>query len=115
MDFTLKSWSFLYKTGKGSGTIVCNNGYKQAIRIKTDGGGVTFGKSKITGTGNFTGVDNINELYGSYATAQAHAGAKKSTNAQVLTKGEVSLSLTGKGEGFDLGFSFGGFTISRLY
>jgi hypothetical protein len=34
-----------------------------------------------------------------------------SATAQVLTKGTVSLALTGKGEGIDLGVSLGEFTL----
>ena len=37
----------------------------------------------------------------------------KAGEAQVLTKGDVSLALAGKGEGVDIGVDVGEFTISR--
>ena len=47
------------------------------------------------------------------ASAEAHAGAVKSSKAQAMTKGEVSLALSGTGDGWDLGIAFGKFKISR--
>jgi hypothetical protein len=37
----------------------------------------------------------------------------KSSGAQAMTKGEVSLGLAGTGRGWELGISFGKFTITR--
>ena len=113
IDFHLSGWSAFYKTASGSGTITCNNGQKAAVHISSKGGGLTAGKSEISGHGSFTEVSSINELFGSYATTEAHAGAGPAKAAQVMTKGPVSLEFTGSGEGVDLGFSFGGFTISK--
>jgi len=113
MKFNLKGWSAMYKTAKGEGTITCDNGQRASVTIKTRGGGITFGKSEIVdGTGKFTGAKSINELFGSYAQSEAHAGAGKSASVQAMTKGEVSLALSGTGRGVDLGFSFGKFTIT---
>jgi hypothetical protein len=112
MNFDLKSWSALYKSSKGDGTIHCDNGQTAKVLIKAKGGGITFGKSEvINGTGNFTGARRMNELFGSYAQSEVHAGAGKSAAAQALTKGEVSLALSGTGHGVDVGFAFGKFTI----
>lgn len=114
MTFSLKGWSAFYKTSKGQGTVTCDNGQRFTVAIKTTGGGLTFGKSEIKkGKGKFSEVDSVNELFGSYAQAEAHAGAVKSSTAQVLTKGDVSLALSGVGEGWDVGVDFGKFTISR--
>jgi hypothetical protein len=52
-------------------------------------------------------------VLGAYAEAQAHAGAVNSVQAQVMTKGEVSLALTGKGHGWSLGVDFGELMIER--
>jgi len=94
--------------------ITCDNGTSFPITIQTKGGGITFGKSEIkNGKGKFSEVSNTNELLGSYAHAEAHAGAVKSSAAQALTKGEVSLALSGVGEGWDLGIDFGKFTIKK--
>ncbi|MBD8524643.1 hypothetical protein IFO71_02715 [Pseudoxanthomonas sp. CAU 1598] len=112
MRFTMKSWSVFYKTAKGSGTIRCNNGQSMAVKIRAKGGGLTVGKSTIEdGRGEFSGVDGINELLGTYVSAEAHAGAVKSAKGQVVTKGEVSLALAGTGRGWDLGVAFGKFVI----
>jgi hypothetical protein len=114
MKFNLKGWSAFYKTAKGEGTITCSNGASAPVSIKATGGGITFGKSEvIDGTGRFTGAKSIDELFGNYVQAEAHAGAGKSADAQGLTKGEVSLSLVGTGRGVDVGFAFGKFTIKR--
>jgi hypothetical protein len=114
MTFDLKGWSAFYKSSKGDATISCDNGQSANARIVAKGGGLTFGKSEvINGTGKFSGARNIDELFGSYAQAEAHAGAGKSVAAQALTKGEISLVLSGSGRGVDVGFAFGKFTLKR--
>ncbi len=114
MSYNLSGWSVFYKTASGSGTISCSNGQKAKVKVRAKGGGITFGKTEIIrGTGEFTGVRDIAEIFGSYAQAEAHAGVVKSADAQVLTKGSVSLALAGKGRGIDLGVAFGKFTIQR--
>lgn len=114
MKFQLKGWSAFYKTAKGSGTIRCNNGQTLRVRLVAKGGGITFGKSSITdGRGEFSGVDNISQVLGTYVASEAHAGAAKSAKASAMSKGNVNLALAGKGEGWDLGIAFGKFVISR--
>lgn len=114
MTFSLKGWSAFYKTSKGEGTITCENGQTARVKIKATGGGITFGKSEIVnGTGRFSESNGIDELFGSYVQAEAHAGAVKSSSAQALTKGEISLAIAGTGRGVDLGFAFGKFTITK--
>ena len=114
MDYTLKGWSAFYKTSRGSGTISCDNGQTARVKISAGGGGLTFGKSEIReGHGKFSEVGDIKELFGSYATASAAAGAVKSSEAQALTKGDVSLALAGTGTGMEVGVSFGKFKITR--
>ena len=112
LSFDLAGWSVFYKTASGNGTVTCDNGQKLAVKISTKGGGITFGKSKIEdGTGEFSGIHDIDEVLGTYVTAEAHAGAVKSSKAQVMTKGDVSLALAGTGKGWDVGFAFGKFVI----
>jgi len=114
MKFTMSGWSIFYKRADGTGTITCNNGQSVAVKLSARGGGLTAGKSTIrNGVGEFSAVQSIDELFGSYAAAEAHAGAVKSSKAQAMTKGEVSLALSGTGEGWDLGIAFGKFTIKR--
>jgi len=113
MSFQMKGWSAFYKTASGNGTIKCSNGQSLAVKLKATGGGLTVGKSSIeNGHGEFSGATGVQELLGSYVSAEAHAGAVKSSNASVMTKGEVSLALSGTGRGWDLGVAFGKLTIS---
>lgn len=113
MDFSMSGWSAFYKTASGSGTIRCNNGQVLNVKIRTKGGGITFGKQRINnGRGKFSEVNSIQDLLGTYASGGAHAGAVKSSAASVVTKGDVSLALAGTGEGVDIGIDFGKFVIS---
>ena len=114
LRFNMSGWSAFYKTLSGSGTVTCDNGQRMNVSISSKGGGLTFGKSRIdNGIGEFSGVRDIREVLGTYIAAEAHAGAVKSAHAQVVTKGEISLALSGKGEGWDLGVAFGNFFISE--
>lgn len=114
MTFTMKGWSALYKRANGTGTVTCSNGQTAAVKLRARGGGLTAGKSSIeNGVGEFSAVKDIEEIFGNYAAAEAHAGAVKSSGARVMTKGEVSMALSGTGRGWDLGIAFGRFTIER--
>lgn len=113
LTFTMSGWSAFYKTYSGTGTVTCSNGQSRNVTLKSEGGGLTVGKSSIEeGVGKFSAVKGIDEIMGSYAAAEAHAGAVKSAKGEVLTKGEVSLALSGKGRGWDLGVAFSRFTIT---
>jgi len=115
MKFSLSGWSAFYKRADGTGTVTCNNGQTAKVKLEARGGGLTAGKSSIeNGTGEFSNVKNIEEIFGKYVNAEASAGAVKSSGAQAMTKGEVSLGLAGTGRGWDLGISFGKFTIKRV-
>jgi len=112
LKYSMKGWSFIYRTSNGSGTITCSNGATVEVALKARGGGLTVGKSEIVeGRGRFSEVASLSDLYGNYVAAEAHAGATKSAAAQAMTKGEVSLSLSGTGQGFDLGIAFGSFRV----
>ena len=114
MSFAMTGWTAFFSTASGEGSIKCDNGQTAKVKLEARGGGLTAGKSNIEeGYGEFSSVVGIDELMGSYVSAEAHAGAVKSAKAQVMTKGEVSLALSGKGRGWDLGITFGKLTISR--
>ncbi|MFK2932702.1 hypothetical protein ISP14_18140 [Dyella agri] len=114
MQFSLSTWSLIYKQSEGHGLVTCNNGQSMHVKIVARGGGLTVGKSHIDdGTGRFTDVHSISEILGHYGDAEVHAGAGKASEAQVLTKGKVSLALSGTGEGIDLGVDIGEVTLSR--
>ncbi len=114
MTFNLSGWSLIYKHAEGSGVVTCSNGQRAKVKIAVVGGGLTAGKYHIdNGKGEISNVHSIADVFGDYAQAGAEAGVVKSSQAQVLTKGTVSLALAGTGEGFNLGVSAGKFTISR--
>ncbi len=114
LRYNLSGWSLIYKTASGNGTVTCSNGASLPVHIQMKGGGLTVGKSKITnGRGNFTGAISIDQLLGTYASVGAHAGAMTSSTAQVMTKGDISLALSGTGKGWDLGVDGTAFTLSR--
>ena len=114
LTFNLKGWSAIYKHSSGSGVVSCNNGQTMRIKITANGGGLTAGKTRIdNGTGKFSDVHTINDVLGAYVQGEATAAAGKSSTAQVLTKGTVSVALAGTGEGIALGVSVGRFEISK--
>jgi len=114
MKYSLAGWSAGYSTASGSGTITCDNGQSARVSLRAKGGGPTAGKSKtVNGSGTFSEVGDISKLFGSYASAQAHAGMVESSAAQVVTKGTVSLAFSGTGKGVDLGVTFGEFVIQK--
>jgi hypothetical protein len=114
LTFNLKEWSVLYKKAEGKGTITCDNGEVAHVRLEAHGGGLTAGKGEIRdGRGTFSDVADIKELFGAYAAADASAGVVKNATASVVTKGEVTLGLTGTGTGWEVGISFGKLTITQ--
>ncbi|TFZ44399.1 hypothetical protein E5C33_14570 [Stenotrophomonas maltophilia] len=114
LRYNLSGWSLIYKTASGTGTVTCGNGASMPVRIRMKGGGLTVGKSKITrGRGSFTGAMSVDQLLGTYASVGVHAGAKRAGTAQAMTKGDISLALSGTGRGWDLGVDGTAFTLSR--
>ena len=110
----VSGWSFFYQESSASGTIKCSIGQSMAVKLRARGDGLTVGQSTIDhGRVDFSGVSIINESIGSYASADAHVGAVESAEAQVDTKGEVSLAVSGTGRGWHVGVAFGNFIISR--
>ena len=115
MRFSLKGWSAIYKHSEGSGTISCTNGKSYPVNITATGGGLTVGKQEIDdGLGKFSEVNSVSELFGGWAQGEATAGLVKGGQAQVMTKGNVSMALSGSGGGVSIGISFGKFTISPM-
>jgi len=115
MGFTLKGWSAIYKSYDGSGSITCSDGSTMKVKLRSVGGGLTAGKSSIDeGKGEFTGVKNIRDIPGDYVSGGANAGATKSAAGQLLTKGEVSMVISGTGRGWDVGVDLGKFTITEI-
>jgi hypothetical protein len=114
MRFKLSGWSAIYERADGTGTVTCADGTSMAVTIRARGAGLSVGKAKIdNGTGTFAHVHSIDQVLGSYAQADAHAGMSKSAAAQIVTNGKVSVALAGTGEGFDLGIGFTEFTTAK--
>lgn len=113
MRFQMHGWSVFYKTSQGTGEVSCSNGEHMRVNLRSKGGGLTFGKSSIEGVGKFSGIFHVHEILGTYVTGGAHAGAVRSSRGTVMTKGNVSLALSGTGKGWNLGVDFGKFTISH--
>jgi len=114
MTFNMSGWSLAVKQMKGKGTVTCSNGQSASVAIEANGIGFTIGKSDIVnGTGTFSEVKDISEIFGTYAQLEARGTATKGGAAQVMTKGEISLALSGEGRGWEAGVSLSGLTIKR--
>jgi hypothetical protein len=116
MTFNMKGWSAIVSKSEGEGVITCDNGQTANVKLTVIGGGFTFGKTEIEdGKGTFSRVNDISEVLGSYAQAEASAGtASETRSAQALTKDNVSLGITAEGRGWSLGVSGAKFTIERV-
>lgn len=112
LTYSMRGWSFAYAEYRGDGVVSCSNGQWANVAIVSRGAGFTVGKSEIDkGRGIITEVQSIEEVFGTYLFLDGHAGVTKSVEGRVMTKGEVSLVLSGIGRGMDLGVTFGAFSI----
>jgi hypothetical protein len=115
LTYSMSGWSAIYQHAEGHGKVHCDNGQRASVIISVHGGGLTAGKFNVSGHGDITHVYSIKEIYGSYAQAGASAGAGQSGTAQVLTKGNTSIALSGSGEGWDLGVAVDAFKIEPAH
>ncbi len=114
MKYSLDGWAAFYESASGTGTITCENGQSAKVKLRAKGGGITAGRTKVVGgEGSFSAVGDIAELFGVYVGEKVAAGAGDSAEAQLVTKGTVSLALSGTGKGIALGVSFGEFVIEK--
>ena len=112
LDYKLDGWSLLYRTASGTGNIKCDDGQAANVKVSAHGAGFSLGTQSVTkGKGRFSGTFNIADLYGTYIEIGGHAGAGGSVDARAMFKGSKRLSLAGNGEGWNVGFALGGFTI----
>src|ERR1700761_990168 len=114
LTYSLSGWSAIYQHAHGRGKVTCDNGQHTNVSIEMHGGGLTAGKFHVTGKGDISNVYGVKDVFGSYAQAGASAGAVQSATAQVLTKGTVSIALSGTGEGFGLGVAVDKFDIKPV-
>ncbi|MGZ0077521.1 hypothetical protein [Methylomonas sp. YC3] len=111
MTYKLEGFSLAYKQYDGTGEISCRNGQKAKVTLSSKSIGFTIGYSVIEGEAYFTDVKYISELFGDYVSLGNHFGFKNSVDRQVLTRGEISLVMLGRGKGFDIGFTIGDLSI----
>ena len=113
MKFKMSGLSLIYKHYDGTGEVQCRNGDKAQVILTSNSVGFTIGKSEIEGDGVFSEVKSINEIFGDYASMESHVGFVNSYDAQLLTRGEISLALKAQGRGIDIGATFGALNIKR--
>ena len=115
MTYDMKGWSAVYNTAQGTGTVSCSDGTSMPVVLDAKGAGLTAGTAHIdNGSGSFTGVNRIDDVIGSYASASASGGAARAGEAKVLTKGSISLALAGSGGGWGAGVAISRFRIERV-
>jgi hypothetical protein len=115
MNFELKGWSLGIKSATGEGTVTCDNGQTANVRLRAKGAGLSAGKYEIRdGHGKFSAVSDVRDIFGSYGATSVAAGLGKEGEALAMTKGDVSLALSGKGSGFELSAAVEKFTIAPL-
>jgi hypothetical protein len=114
MTFRLSGWSALFKAADGAGVVTCSNGQTMNVKLRARGGGLSVGKSILeNGKGEFSAVESIDEVLGTYAATRARNDTEGAIPTRVMTKGEVTLALTGRGAGFAAGVDFGKLSITR--
>jgi hypothetical protein len=113
MTYKLSGFSLGFKFYDGFGEIQCRNGEHAQVALSSKSIGFSIGKSEIEGEGIFSEVRNLNEIYGDFVSMETHAGFLTSVDAQLLTRGEISLALKGQGRGIDIGATIGDLTIKK--
>lgn len=115
LKYTLKGWAAFYKTYNGTGTVSCPSGKTANVKLSLKAGGFTFGAYEVTdGKGKIRGVRNIGDIYGSSFMMDGDAGFIKSVEGRWAPKGSQTRTLSGKGKGYDIGWSLGSLNIEKL-
>ena len=114
LTYNMKGWSAFYKGYSGTGTVTCPSGKSAKVNLSLKAGGFTFGASEIIdGKGKIRGVSKISDIYGGGFALGGHAGFNKSVEGRWVPRGARTVTLSGKGKGYDLGWSMGSFKISK--
>ncbi len=114
LKYTLKGWAAFYKTYNGTGVVSCPSGKRAKVNLSLKGGGFTFGAYEITdGKGTIRGINNIDDIYGGSFMIDGDAGFIKSVEGRWVPKGSRSVTLSGKGTGYHLGWAMGSFRITK--
>ena len=114
LTFALTEWAAVYEHASGTGTITCENGQRAKVAVTSKGVGLTAGKYRIDGKGEFSKVHDISDLFGGYAAAEGDAGLIKAGATSLVTKGDVTLAIAGHGEGWNIGVSLGQFKLTKI-
>ena len=115
IQYTMKGWAAFYKTYQGTGTVSCPSGRSVKVNLSIKGGGFTFGAYEITdGKGFIRGINKIEDIYGTSFMIDGDAGFGRSVEGRWSPRGVRTRTLSGKGTGYNLGFSFGALSITKL-
>jgi hypothetical protein len=114
IKYTIKGWAAFYKTYKGTGTVTCPSGKSAKVNLSLKGGGFTFGAYEVTnGTGRVRGINKIEDIYGGSFMVDGDAGFGKSVEGRWAPRGARTVTLTGKGTGYNLGWALGSLRITK--
>ncbi|GFO72434.1 hypothetical protein BJAS_P2673 [Bathymodiolus japonicus methanotrophic gill symbiont] len=114
LKYTMKGWAAFYKTYQGIGTVTCPSGKSAKVKLSLKGGGFTFGAYEVTdGKGKIRGVTKIDDIYGSSFMMDGDAGFIKSVEGRWAPRSSRTVTFSGKGKGYDLGWSLGALNIQK--
>ena len=114
LEYTMSGWSAFYSTYNGTGTVSCPNGQRATVNLSLKGGGFIFGTAEIKqGMAKIHNVANMNDVYGGSFAAGGTAGFINYVDGYWAPKGSKTVTLSGKGSGYSLGFSLGSLRISK--
>lgn len=114
LKYTMKGWAAFYKTYQGTGTVTCPSGKSANVKISLKAGGFTFGAYEVTeGKGKIRGIQKIDDIYGSSFMMDGDAGFIKSVEGRWAPKGSRTITFSGKGKGYDLGWAMGALRIEK--
>ena len=114
LKYTMKGWAAFYKTYQGTGTVTCPSGKSAKVKLSLKAGGFTFGAYEVTdGKGIIRGVTKIDDIYGNSFMMDGDAGFGKSVEGRWAPRGSRTVTFSGKGKGYDLGWALGALRIEK--
>jgi len=114
LSYTMTGWAAFFKSYKGEGTVSCPSGLSAKVNISYTGGGITFGSYEITeGKGTLFNIKSADDIYSSAFAIDGDAGFGKAIEGRWTARGSRSLVVSGKGRGYNVGWSMGNFKISK--
>lgn len=111
ITFKIKIHAELQETGKGTGTITCDNGETTPVVIKTAGSWIAVHKSRwVEGEGTFSKVDELQKLFGAYTPTRIDRIQEGPSPPNVVWHKDISLTFSG-GDQHKLDYTRGRFKI----